>query len=65
MSARPTGAGGGCPRESTSLFSPFSTGTGGLFWYDKQLHEETKKIMKKKAKLPPVTIIEVTYKMKE
>ena len=52
-------------RESTGLFSPFSTGTGGLFWYDKQLHEETKKMMKKKEKLPPVTIIDVTYKMKE
>jgi len=51
-------------KESTSLFSPFSPGTGGLFWYDKQLHEETKKMMKKKKKLPPVTIIDETYKMK-
>jgi len=51
-------------KESTSLFSPFSPGTGGLFWYDKQLHEETKKMMKKKKKLPPVTIIDETYRMK-
>jgi microcin C transport system substrate-binding protein len=51
-------------KESTSLFSPFSPGTGGLFWYDKQIHEETKKMMKKKKKLPPVTIIDETYKMK-
>jgi microcin C transport system substrate-binding protein len=51
-------------KESTSLFSPFSPGTGGLFWYDKQLHDETKKMMKKKKKLPPVTIIDETYKMK-
>ena len=50
-------------RESTGLFSPFSPGTGGLFWYDEQLHEETKKLMKKKEKLPPVTIIDETYKM--
>jgi hypothetical protein len=38
--------------------------TGGLFWYDKQLHEETKKMMKKKEKLAPVTSIDETYKMK-
>ena len=52
-------------KESTSLFSPFSAGTGGLFWYDQQLHEETKRMMKKKKKLPPVTIIDETYKMKQ
>ena len=52
-------------KESTSLFSPFSPGTGGLFWYDKQLNEETKKMMKKKKKLPPVTIIDETYKTKQ
>jgi microcin C transport system substrate-binding protein len=51
-------------KESTSLFSFFSSDTGGLFWYDKQLHENTKKMMKKKEKLPPVTIIDETYKMK-
>ncbi len=49
-------------RESTNLFSPFSAGTGGLFWYDKPLHEETKKMMKKKQKLPAVTIIDKTFK---
>jgi len=50
-------------QESKSLFGSFDSATGGLFWYDKQLHEETKKVMKKKDKLPPVTIIEETFKM--
>lgn len=50
-------------KESGSLFGPFSSATGGLFWYDKQLQEETKKAMKKKRKLPPVTIVEEIYRM--
>ena len=50
-------------KHSGNLFAPFATFTGGLFWYDKQLHEETKKAMKQKAKLEPVTIIDETYKM--
>lgn len=51
-------------KQSGSLFDPFGPATGGLFWYDKELHEETKKAKKKKTKLPPVTIIDETYKMK-
>jgi microcin C transport system substrate-binding protein len=51
-------------KQSESLFDPFGPATGGLFWYDKELHEETKKAKKKKMKLPPVTIIDQTYKMK-
>jgi microcin C transport system substrate-binding protein len=50
-------------KESTNLFSPFNSGTGGLFWYDKELHDETKKMMKKKQKRPAVTIVDETYKM--
>ena len=48
---------------SFGIFLPFNPGTGGLFWYDKPLHEETKKLMKKKEKLPPVTITDETYKI--
>lgn len=51
-------------KNSGDLFDPFSTATGGLFWYDAQLREETLAAKKKKIKLPPVTIIEETYKMK-
>jgi len=49
-------------KHSGSLFDPFSSTTGGLFWYDKKLYEETKKAMKKKRAFPPVTIIDKTYK---
>jgi microcin C transport system substrate-binding protein len=51
-------------KNSNDLFDPFSTATGGMFWYDKKLHEETLAAKKKKIKLPPVTIIEETFKMK-
>ena len=51
-------------KQSESLFDPFDPATGGLFWYDKDLHEETERAKKKKKKLPPVTIIDETYKMK-
>lgn len=50
-------------RNSNSLFSPFDSTTGGLFWYDRQLHEQTKKAMKRKKKFPPVTIIDETFKV--
>jgi microcin C transport system substrate-binding protein len=51
-------------KHSGDLFDPFSSSTGGLFWYDKGVHEETKRSMKKKKAFPPVTIIDDTYKMK-
>jgi microcin C transport system substrate-binding protein len=50
-------------KHSESLFDPFGSATGGLFWYDEELHQETKKAMKKKIKLKPVTIIDETYKI--
>lgn len=50
-------------KMSENLFSPFNSSTGGLFWYDMKLHEETKKARKKKKKFPPETIIDETYKM--
>ena len=49
-------------RHSDTLFDPFSSGTGGLFWYDKKLYEETKAAMKAKKTFPPQVIIEKTYK---
>ena len=50
-------------KHSESLFSPFASTTGGLFWYDKTLREETKQATKKKKAFPPVTIIDETYKV--
>ena len=49
-------------KHSDSLFDPFSSSSGGLFWYDEKLYEETKKAMKKKRAFEPVTIIDKTYK---
>lgn len=48
-------------KHSDSLFDPFSSSTGGLFWYDKTLHEETEQAMKKKRPFSPVTLIDKTY----
>ena len=47
-------------KHSENLFSPFGT---GLFWFDKQVKEETLKAMKKKRAYEPVTKIDETYKM--
>ncbi|MDM8550772.1 extracellular solute-binding protein [Desulfobacterales bacterium HSG2] len=51
-------------KHSGGLFDPFGSGAGGLFWYDRAIREETKQAVKDKKKLPPVTIIDETYKMK-
>jgi microcin C transport system substrate-binding protein len=51
-------------KNSDDLFDPFDPSIGGMFWYDKKLHEETLAAKKKKKKLPSVTIIEETFKMK-
>jgi microcin C transport system substrate-binding protein len=50
-------------KHTEDLFDPFGSASGGLFWYDEDLHEETKKAMKKKEKLPLVTIVDETFKM--
>ena len=52
-------------RHSESLFDPFNSSTGGLFWYDKKLHDETEDAMKNERTFPPVTIIDKTYRMSE
>lgn len=49
-------------KHSGNLFSAFDSSTGGLFWYDKTLYEETKKAMKKNTPFPPVTLIDETFK---
>ncbi|RTZ95023.1 MAG: ABC transporter substrate-binding protein [Deltaproteobacteria bacterium] len=49
-------------KTSDTLFDPFNSSNGGLFWYDKARYEETKKAMKRKKVFPPVTIIDKTFK---
>jgi microcin C transport system substrate-binding protein len=49
-------------KHTGDLFEPFDSATGGLFWYDKDLYEETMQAMKTGKKFPPVTIIDETYK---
>ncbi len=49
-------------RHSGSLFDPFGSTAGGLFWFDAEIHQETKEAMKKKQTFEPVTIIDTTYK---
>jgi len=50
-------------KHTGDLFTPFDSTTGGLFWLDKALFDETKKAVKKKRPFPPETIIDTTYKM--
>ena len=49
-------------KRSGSLFAPFDSTRGGLFWFDKERYDETKAAMKKKRFFPPFTIIDDTYK---
>ncbi len=49
-------------KHSYTLFDPFGSSIGGLFWYDKDLYELTIKAMKKGKKFPQVTIVDETYK---
>ncbi|RPH52982.1 MAG: ABC transporter substrate-binding protein [Desulfobacteraceae bacterium] len=51
-------------KHSTSLFDPFGSMAGGLFWFDEKVYNETKEAMKKGVKFRPVTMIDETYKMK-
>ncbi|MFH0996780.1 MAG: extracellular solute-binding protein [Pseudomonadota bacterium] len=48
-------------RHSGSLFDPFGSATGGMFWYDKKLHDETLEAMKSDKAFAPVTRIDKTY----
>ncbi len=48
-------------KHSESAFSAFSSMTGGLFWHEQGLYEETKKAKKKKEAFAPVTLTDSTY----
>lgn len=50
-------------RHTGSLFDPFSSSTGGLFWYDKKLHEETEAAMKSGNTFDAITVVDETYKI--
>lgn len=52
-------------KMSDSLFDPFGSGTGGLFWFDRYVYDNTKKAMKKKETFEPVTIIDETYSIRK
>ncbi len=49
---------------SNDLFDPFNSTTGGLFWHDKKLHDDTKKAIKTGKRFDPVTVIDKTYQVK-
>jgi len=51
-------------KKSDSLFDPFSSMTGGLFWFDKNRYDETKKAMKNNKKFVPVIIKDEYYRPK-
>ena len=50
-------------RMSDSLFDPFSSTTGGLFWIDPDLYENTVSAMKQGIRLPPVTITDPRFQV--
>lgn len=45
-------------KVSDSLFDPFSSMTGGLFWVDQKIHDETLDVMKQGKGFPPETIMD-------
>ena len=49
---------------SEDLFNPFDSTSGGLFWFDPQIHAETRAAMKAKEALKPVTIVDKTFQMR-
>jgi microcin C transport system substrate-binding protein len=50
-------------RVSDSLFDPFSSSTGGLFWFDQKRYEETREAMRRGQVFEPVTLRDETYKV--
>lgn len=50
-------------KHTGDLFAPFDSATGGLFWFDKTLYDETKKAMKKKQPFPSETVVDKTYQI--
>ncbi|MBA3028914.1 MAG: ABC transporter substrate-binding protein [Desulfobacteraceae bacterium] len=51
-------------KQTESLFDAFSSSTGGLFWYDKDLHDQTLSAMESGQTFDPVTRTDETYRMK-
>ena len=49
-------------KQSQSLFDPFSSMTGGLFWFDKRSFDETRRAMKNGETFEPVTIVDDRYR---
>ena len=47
---------------SDSLFEPFDSTTGGLFWFDQERYEQTRAAMKAGRSLEPLTIEDKTFK---
>jgi microcin C transport system substrate-binding protein len=49
-------------RVSDSLFDPFSSSTGGLFWFDQTRHQETREAMRQGRAFEAVTLRDETFK---
>jgi microcin C transport system substrate-binding protein len=49
-------------RSSGSLFDPFGSGSGGLFWFDPAIYEQTRQAMADGRTFEPVTVVDQTYK---
>jgi len=49
---------------SDSLFDPFASGSGGLFWVDEGIRQKTLAAVKAGQVFAPVTIIDDKYKRK-
>ncbi|MCK5311366.1 MAG: ABC transporter substrate-binding protein [Desulfobacteraceae bacterium] len=49
-------------KKSTSLFDPFGSMAGGLFWFDQKIHDETIKAMKNKEKFNSVIIKDESFR---
>ena len=50
-------------KNTESIFDPFGSMYGGLFWYDDKIYKETKKAMKNGDKLEALNIKDKTYMM--
>ncbi|MCK5097944.1 MAG: ABC transporter substrate-binding protein [Desulfobacteraceae bacterium] len=50
-------------KKSETLFDPFGSMTGGLFWFDQKTYDKTKKAMKNKEKFAPVTIKDEHFRL--
>ncbi|WP_245809229.1 extracellular solute-binding protein [Desulfamplus magnetovallimortis] len=49
-------------RKSDSLFDPFSSMTGGLFWFDMSIYKETKEAMSSNKTFDAITVVDERYK---